>query len=87
MINFIKSIILKAKIVRLVNQVCKNTDDENLRLLNIDMMDIEEMYIKYYNCILLTPWYSRSAKKEVLDELRELTDIMNEFRFRNHCMA
>lgn len=87
MINFIKSIILKAKIVRLVNQVCKNTDDEDLRLLNIDMMGIEDMYIQYYNCVLLTPWYNRSAKKEVLDELRDLTNIMNEFRFRNHCMA
>ena len=87
MINFIKSIILKSKIVRLMNKVCRATDDEDLRLLNIEMMGIEDMYIQYYNYILLSPLYSRDTKKEVLDELRDLTNIMNEFRFRNHCMA
>ena len=87
MINFLKGLFLRLKIERLVNEVCKNTDDDELRLLNLEMMGIEEMYIQYYNLVLFTPYYSRSAKREVLNELKELTEVMNQFRFNKHCVA
>ena len=86
--HFLKGLFLRLKIERLVNNVIENSDNnEDLIKLNFDMMDIEKMYSRYYNEVLLTPFYSRSAKKEVLDELIELTNVMNEYRFRNHCIA
>lgn len=86
--HFLKGLFLRLRIQRLVDQVIKySKDDTDLTLLNIDMMDIEKLYILYYNEVLLTPYYSKSAKREVLDELKELTNVMNEYRFRNNCVA
>lgn len=87
MLHMLKAKMIERKIAFLVGNALKYSQTDDEYLLQLHLTGVEELYYDWYNEVLKCKLYSKEVKKEALWFCRVMTDMLNEWRFENHCVA
>ena len=87
MLHYFKAKRIYKKISFIVENAIRYSMSDDEYLLQLHLSGIEDLYWDWYHEVFLSKGYSERYKQNALWMAKKMTEMLNEWRFENHCVA